>query len=34
VDRLLQLENRLREGLLEKADLEKKVKELERLHKD
>jgi seryl-tRNA synthetase len=34
VDRLLQLENKLRDGLAEKADLEKKVKELERQHKD
>jgi regulator of replication initiation timing len=30
VDRLLQLENKLRDGLAEKAELEKKVKELER----
>jgi hypothetical protein len=30
VDRLLQLENKLREGQQEKADLEKKVRELER----
>jgi hypothetical protein len=34
VDRLLQLENKLREGLAEKSELEKKVKELERQHKD
>jgi chromosome segregation ATPase len=34
VDRLLQLENRLRDGLLEKVELEKKVKELERQHKE
>lgn len=34
VDRLLQLENRLREGLMEKAELERKVKELERQHKE
>lgn len=34
VDRLLQLENRLREGQQEKADLEKKVKELEKQHKE
>ncbi len=30
VDRLMQLENKLREGIQEKAELEKKVKELER----
>lgn len=34
VDRLLLLENRLRDGIQEKSDLEKKVKELERQHKD
>ncbi len=34
VDRLMQLETRLREGLQEKSELEKKVKELERQHKD
>ena len=34
VDRLLQLEYKLREGLAEKSELEKKVKELERQHKD
>lgn len=34
VDRLMQLENKLREGLQEKSELEKKVKELERQHKD
>ena len=34
VDRLLQLENKLREGLQEKSELEKKVKELEKQHKD
>ncbi len=34
VDRLLQLENKLREGLAEKSELEKKVKDLERQHKD
>lgn len=34
MDRLLQLENRLRDGLLEKVELEKKVKELERQHKE
>lgn len=31
---MLQLENKLREGLAEKSELEKKVKELERQHKD
>ena len=30
VDRLLQLENKLRDGLAEKGELEKKVKDLER----
>lgn len=30
VDRLMLLEQRLREGIQEKSDLEKKVKELER----
>jgi hypothetical protein len=30
----MQLETRLREGLQEKSELEKKVKELERQHKD
>lgn len=34
MDRLLQLETRLKNGLQEKADLEKKVKELEKQHKD
>jgi len=31
---LLQLENKLKDGLQEKLDLEKKVKELEKQHKD
>jgi hypothetical protein len=30
----MQLEGRLRDGLLEKSDLEKKVKELEKQHKE
>jgi predicted RNase H-like nuclease (RuvC/YqgF family) len=34
VDRLMQLESRLRDGIQEKSDLERKVKELERQHKD
>lgn len=34
MDRLLQLETILKNGLQEKADLEKKVKELEKQHKD
>lgn len=34
VDRLLQLESKLREGLVEKQELEKKVKDLEKQHKD
>ena len=31
---MLQLENKLKDGLQEKLDLEKKVKELEKQHKD